>query len=64
MKGLPKFMSDFCIGLVKKTIEEREEHNIVRKDLIQFLIQLRNSENNKSGKLKINSFITFFKINF
>jgi cytochrome P450 family 6 len=30
------------VNLVSKTIEEREKHNIVRKDLIQYLIQLRN----------------------
>lgn len=47
MKGLPKFMRDFCIGLVRKTIEEREKNNTVRKDLIQFLIQLRNNQDGK-----------------
>lgn len=42
-------MEDFCIGMVTKTIDERERHNIVRKDLMQYLIQLRNNSDNKVG---------------
>lgn len=57
MKGLPTFMREFCLRLVTNTVEERERENIVRKDLMQYLIQLRNgtADNdewtvNKSGK--------------
>lgn len=46
MKGLPQYMRDFCIGMVTKTVEERERNNIVRKDLMQYLIQLRNNSDN------------------
>jgi hypothetical protein len=43
--------------MVTKTIEERERNNIVRKDLMQYLIQLRNSSDNKTDddEWKINS---------
>lgn len=37
-------MRDFCIELVEKTVEERENNNQIRKDLIQYLIQLRNNQ--------------------
>lgn len=40
LKGLLTFMRTFCLGLVTKTIEEREKNNIVRKDLMQYLIQV------------------------
>lgn len=39
-------MRDFCLNMVTSTIENRERNNIVRKDLMQCLIQLRNN----SGK--------------
>lgn len=48
MKGLPSYLRDFCLGLVTKTIEERERNNIVRKDLMQYLIQLRNNSDEKT----------------
>lgn len=35
-------MRNFCLNMVTKTIDEREKNNIVRKDLMQYLIQLRN----------------------
>lgn len=41
-------MRDFCLNMVTKTIEERERNNIVRKDLMQCLIQLRNNSDNKA----------------
>jgi hypothetical protein len=47
MKGLPRFMHEFCMRLVTDTVEEREKNNVVRKDLMQYLIQLRN--NNEDG---------------
>lgn len=46
MKSLPPYMREFCIGMVTNTIEERERNNIVRKDLMQYLIQLRNNTSN------------------
>lgn len=48
LKGLPKYMRDFCLNLVKTTTEYREKNNIVKKDLIQYLIQLRNN-NTETG---------------
>jgi hypothetical protein len=51
-------MREFCIGMITKTIEERESKNIVRKDLIQYLIQLRNNGDGKASsddEWKINS---------
>jgi len=36
-------MREFCLRLVTTTIEHREKNNIVRNDLMQFLIQLRNN---------------------
>lgn len=36
-------MRKFCLDLVTDTIKHREENNVVRKDLMQFLIQLRNN---------------------
>ncbi|CAO1365005.1 unnamed protein product [Diamesa hyperborea] len=41
--SLPGFMRKFCLDLVTDTIKHREENNVVRKDLMQFLIQLRNN---------------------
>jgi hypothetical protein len=47
MKSLPPFMREFCLRMVTKQIEDRERNNIVRKDLMQYLIQLRNNSDNK-----------------
>ncbi|CRK87139.1 CLUMA_CG000948, isoform A [Clunio marinus] len=57
MSGLPSFMQEFCLKLVTKTVEERERNNIERKDLMQYLIQLRNSKehNIDADEWKINS---------
>lgn len=58
-------MREFCINMVTKTIEERETNNIVKKDLMQYLIQLRNRSENKvdEDEWKINAtgekFLTF-----
>lgn len=51
-------MHDFCLNMVTKTIDERERNNIVRKDLMQYLIQLRNKsdgEGTDADEWKINS---------
>lgn len=50
-------MEKFCLDMVTKTIEERERNNIVRPDLMQCLIQLRNNSDNRSDadEWKINS---------
>lgn len=51
MKGLPEEVMKFCMRLVTKTIKEREGNNIVRKDIMQYLIQLRNNnETQTSGE--------------
>lgn len=39
----PDPVGDFMKKMVKETVEYREKNNIVRKDLMQMLIQLRNS---------------------
>lgn len=57
LKGLPEYMREFCMKIVSSTIKEREGKNIVKKDLMQFLIQLRNNSETKSDadEWKINS---------
>lgn len=44
MKLLPRDVKEFFINLVSETIEDREKRNFVRKDLMQYLIQLRNGD--------------------
>lgn len=34
---------DYMKKIVRQTIEKREKHNIVRKDMLQLLLQLRNT---------------------
>lgn len=46
VKRLPQYMRDFCVDMITRTVEERERTNIVRKDLMQYLIQLRNETAN------------------
>ena len=41
-------VGDFMMNIVRDTIEYREKHQYVRKDLMQSLIQLRNT-----GKINI-----------
>lgn len=48
MSSLPTAFKDYMHEMVKETIEHRERHNVVRKDFIQCLIQLRNT-----GKVNI-----------
>jgi hypothetical protein len=48
LKALCREVREFFIHLVTKTIEEREKNDIVRKDLMQYLIQLRNGDTIKS----------------
>lgn len=47
VKSLPLYMRNFCLNIVTKTIEERECNNVIRKDLMQLLIQLRNNSGSK-----------------
>ena len=53
IKGLPRFMRKFCLDMVTKTIQYREINNIVRKDLMQYLIQLRNNSATDIDEWKI-----------
>lgn len=63
-------MREFCMRIVTNTIEERENNNIVKKDLMQFLIQLRNNvagttdgdEWKINAGSKINSYAKFFQL--
>lgn len=45
VKALDKDIEEFMIKLVKDTMEYREKNNISRKDLLQLMIQLRNTGN-------------------
>lgn len=57
-------MRNFCLNIVTETVEERERNNFVRKDLMQYLIQLRNnSETNDADDWKINAsgWLRYFK---
>lgn len=40
---MPKFISDYFVGLVRSTIESREQSKEVRHDVMQMLLQLRNT---------------------
>ena len=53
IKGLPTFMRKFCLDMVTKTIQYREANNIIRKDLMQYLIQLRNNSSTDVDEWKI-----------
>lgn len=46
IKGLSKSVRDFCLNMVTQTIKNREATGEVRKDLMQYLIQLRNDRSN------------------
>lgn len=46
MKGLSASVRDFCLNMVSQTIKNREATGEVRKDLMQYLIQLRNNSLN------------------
>lgn len=43
VKGVDQEIENFMINLVKDTMEYREKNNISRKDLLQLMIQLRNT---------------------
>lgn len=43
LKATPQDIEDFMFSVVKQTIDHREKNNIQRKDLMQLLIQLRNT---------------------
>lgn len=38
-----KELQHFIISMVKQTLEHREKNNVIRKDIFQLIIQLRNS---------------------
>lgn len=46
VKGLPRFIRDFCLNIVTQTIRNRETTGEIRKDIMQYLIQLRNNNTN------------------
>lgn len=57
LKSLPDYMREFCMKIVSSTIKDREGKNVVKKDLMQFLIRLRNNNETESDadEWKINS---------
>ncbi|KAL1398953.1 hypothetical protein pipiens_002299 [Culex pipiens pipiens] len=58
---IPKETTDFYVDVVSKTIQQREEHNIVRPDFIHLLLQARKNElniDNADDQLKSAGFTT------
>lgn len=47
MKELPAFIQDFFLNIVTQTIKRREATGEIRKDLMQYLIQLRNNSSSE-----------------
>lgn len=43
IKATPRVVNDFFVNFATRTINDREQNKIVRKDLMQFLVQLRNN---------------------
>lgn len=43
LKTVDQDVEDFIMSVVRKTIDYREQNNVVRKDLLQLLLQLRNT---------------------
>lgn len=43
LKVVDQDVEDFIMSVVRKTINYREQNNVVRKDLLQLLLQLRNT---------------------
>lgn len=48
LKSVDDDVEEFVLSLIKQSIDYRETNNISRKDLLQLLIQLRNT-----GKVKV-----------
>lgn len=46
MSSLPQPFQEYMVGIVKNTMEYREQNNVSRKDFIQLLMELR-----KTGKV-------------
>lgn len=52
--------TDFFMGVIKNSVQHREENNIHRNDFLQLLIQLKNSEAGMSmNDIAANSFVFF-----
>lgn len=55
-----KETTDFFMGVIKNSIHHREANNIQRKDFLQLLIQIKNSEGGMSfNDIAANSFVFF-----
>lgn len=52
MKIIPEDVSDFFLGIVKETIEYREENKVVKNDFMNLLIELKNGA--EENRLTIN----------
>ncbi|KAG4066500.1 hypothetical protein HA402_007136 [Bradysia odoriphaga] len=53
MKGLPPYIEEYCLNMVTQTIKNRETTGEVRKDIMQYLIQLRNNGSLENGNGKV-----------
>ncbi|KAF2879260.1 hypothetical protein ILUMI_26906 [Ignelater luminosus] len=49
----PREISDFFINIVRETIEYRRKANVVRKDFLQILMDLQDTDKNTEGALTI-----------
>lgn len=76
LKAVDQDVEDFIMSVVRKTIDYREKNNVVRKDLLQLLLQLRNTGKvaeddvweatklQKNGEININLLLRLINIVF
>lgn len=56
VKFLPASTRKFCMEIVRTTVEQRENHGVVKKDLMQSMIQLRNNNDiENSNEIKLDT---------
>lgn len=61
---IPPHITDFFINLVKETVEYRENNNLIRKDFMQILIDLKNNEESLTIKEMAAQAFVFFLAGF
>lgn len=61
LRAHQKELTEFFMGVIKSSLEYRESNNIERKDFLQLLIQIKNSEAGMSlNEIAANCFIFYF----